>query len=302
MISPRALGALFVCVLQDVRPTREALQSHFKHGGKHYWDETTRELENAGFLRRGRDKVGQQYNYEADVTQLGRDYIRILIGFDFPTTAAVGFSDSLIQQFNTKDINILNSKQESEGKEPTLRHLESEIKQEVVMAGWEGIFESTGTDDYQQEIEEQKARAKQSVQRDVLTRKEEIAEDRRRIRGKKKSTLVWTSTDVAYEFADRVRDLWHIPPWQVNKTNFIPALGQARKLYSTNGEVEYLMVDLFFRSIAHDKFTNAEKLWRTFIKQFAFFHEQANAMLRTDEQKELASTQAKRSQKWLEDE
>jgi len=298
MISPRALGALFACVFQDVRPTREALQSHFKHGGKHYWDETTRELENAGYLRRGRDKVGQQYNYEVEITQHGRDYLQMLIGFDFPTSAAVGFSDSLIQQFNTKYINILNSKQESEGKKDTLRHVESEINEGMNMGGWEGIFDSTGTDDYEQEIAEQKARAQQ----DVIAQKEAKAAVRQAIRGRKKHLTKWTSTDIAYEFSDRVRDLWNIPPWQVGKTNFISALSHARKIYSTNGEVEYLMVDLFFRSISHDKFTNAEKLWRTFIKQFAFFHEQANAMLRTDTQKELASTQAKQSQKWLEDE
>ncbi len=88
MISPRALGALYACVYLGVKPTREALQEHFRQGGKHVWDETTGELVNFGFLARKTYPVGNRRQTDCWITQLGKDYISTPLGSDSATTTS----------------------------------------------------------------------------------------------------------------------------------------------------------------------------------------------------------------------
>jgi hypothetical protein len=78
----------------------------------------------------------------------------------------------------------------------------------------------------------------------------------------------WSPTDSAMEFASRVHNMWHIKPWRVTQSRFIFALANFRKTHETNGEIECLMMDVFFASIEHDtELDDAEKMWRMFIKR-----------------------------------
>lgn len=78
----------------------------------------------------------------------------------------------------------------------------------------------------------------------------------------------WTVSDVAYEFADRLQQHWHIKPWSVVQSRFIPALSNVRKQQDTNGEIEVEVMSRFFDSISINEYDDAEMLWKMFVKRF----------------------------------
>lgn len=75
----------------------------------------------------------------------------------------------------------------------------------------------------------------------------------------------WTCKDVAYEFADRMANIWTIAPFSVTQSRFVQALAVFRKQHDTNGALELEMVDLFFTSLQNDKYTDGNHLWRAFL-------------------------------------
>lgn len=78
----------------------------------------------------------------------------------------------------------------------------------------------------------------------------------------------WTVSDVAYEFSDRLQQHWHIKPWSVVQSRFVPALSNVRKQHDTNGEIEVEVMTRFFDSISINEYDDAEMLWKMFIKRF----------------------------------
>jgi hypothetical protein len=103
----------------------------------------------------------------------------------------------------------------------------------------------------------------------------------------------WNSKDVAYEFADRMLDMWNIPPFRVTQTRFVMALAGLRKRFETNGAIEVAMIDIFFSSIQHDKYKDGNHLWRSFIRIAPSIVEQARIAVTTPEQRETAIVDAK---------
>ena len=76
---------------------------------------------------------------------------------------------------------------------------------------------------------------------------------------------------------------------------FVPALASARLKHGTNGEIEYMMLHLFFESMNMQQHTDSERLWKTFIARFNEFAVKARAMLVSEEQIESAKEQADKS-------
>ena len=103
----------------------------------------------------------------------------------------------------------------------------------------------------------------------------------------------WNSKDVAYEFADRMMDLWNIPPFRVTQSRFVMALAGMRKKFQTNGAIEVAMIDIFFSAIQHDKYKDGNHLWRSFIRIAPSIVEQARISVTTPEQRETAIVEAK---------
>jgi hypothetical protein len=165
------------------------------------------------------------------------------------------------------------------------------------LAGWNGLFDSTAADEKLLDRAEAQRRKKE----EYTAKKEELREKRKN--GKfgrfQVSPALWTSGDIAYEFADRLQKYWHIAPWEVKSSRFIPALGGNRLRYNTDGEREYKMLDLFFSSMDFQKYDSAEHLCWLFIKRFGEFALQAKSMVRSDEEIDEASEQAAKSQEWL---
>lgn len=77
--------------------------------------------------------------------------------------------------------------------------------------------------------------------------------------------VTWTCKDVAYEFADRMANIWTIAPFSVTQSRFVQALAVFRKQHDTDGALELTMIDLFFSTLQHDKYTDGNHLWRAFL-------------------------------------
>jgi hypothetical protein len=75
----------------------------------------------------------------------------------------------------------------------------------------------------------------------------------------------WTCKDVAYEFSDRMANIWSIKPFSVTQSRFVQALAVFRKQHDTDGALELAIVDLFFSTLQHDKYTDGNHLWRAFL-------------------------------------
>ncbi len=117
--------------------------------------------------------------------------------------------------------------------------------------------------------------------------------DKRRVHRNGVEVSRWSSKDVAYEFAERMMDMWNIPPFRVTQTRFVMALGAMRKRFETNGAIEVAMIDIFFISIQHDKYKDGNHLWRSFIRIAPSIVEQARIAVTTPEQRETAIVEAK---------
>ena len=80
---------------------------------------------------------------------------------------------------------------------------------------------------------------------------------------------LWTTSDTAHHFAERVALMWHVKPWETVRTRFKAALANARKEYGTTGDIESRMMDRFFDGLAHHKHVNnPEIIWKVFIRDF----------------------------------
>jgi hypothetical protein len=97
-----------------------------------------------------------------------------------------------------------------------------------------------------------------------------------------KPLAAWTPSDVAYEFANRILSFWHIKPWAVSNSRFIQALAETRKKYDTTAVEELEIMDRFFRALQIDKYTDADMLWKMFIKRFPEYAAEVKNMVKVD--------------------
>ena len=110
----------------------------------------------------------------------------------------------------------------------------------------------------------------------------------------------WSVTDTAFEFANIMHELWHVKPWSVTTSRFRIALADARSTYDTTGDVEKVMIDLYFKQIKHDtKINDPEIIWKRFIMQFNGLKIQAKRIMVTPEDMEREKELARKSQEWM---
>lgn len=135
------------------------------------------------------------------------------------------------------------------------------IEEEGTEVGYD-FFESTssGDDDLIRDREKHMAQKKAEY---VAAR--EKTQARRDLHRSNIDPAHWTCKDVAYEFADRMSNIWSIKPFSVAQSRFVQALSVFRKQYDTNGSLELLMIDMFFASLSAEKYTDGNHLWRAFL-------------------------------------
>lgn len=298
-LSARATGLLVHCVYTGTNPTVASLSVAFKEG-KEAIRSALNELVNEGLLDRKEWRVGNRILTQCSMTEAAFDYVK-LAGYWVPEKLTQERSWRVsgelfpLNELTNTSSNIARDSIKITGEaREEFKTINVEVED---VAGWGGMFDSTSSDELLQDRAEAQAKKKA----EYVAKKQELQEKRKTGKFGRFQVSVenWTSGDIGYEFADRLQAYWHIAPWEVKSSRFIPALGNNRMRYDTNGEIEYKMLDLFFSAMDFQKYDNAEQLCWLFIKRFGEFANQARGMVRTDEQLEEASAQAAKSQEWL---
>ena len=148
-----------------------------------------------------------------------------------------------------------------------------------------------------EDIEQARQRAREAKYRE----KEEAKSKKNEIRMQKRSgdPANWSITDTAFEFANRMHELWHVKPWAVTTSRFRIALAKAQSEHGTNGTLEKLMIDIYFKQIKHDKsIDDPEHIWKRFIHQFAGLKIQAERLMVTPEDIETEKVKSEKSWDW----
>jgi hypothetical protein len=147
------------------------------------------------------------------------------------------------------------------------------------------FFDKTSSEDNDEILA---ARAKHLAEKkaEFAEIKEAQAQRRKDLHRSKISPADWTCKDVAYEFGDRMADLWSIKPFSVTQSRFVQALSVFRKQNDTNGEVELKIIELFFSTLKSEKYTDGNHLWRAFLYKAPSLLMQARDSIITVEQME----------------
>jgi hypothetical protein len=137
-----------------------------------------------------------------------------------------------------------------------------EVEGKEIEMGWEFFEGSSSSDD-----ELVREREKHMVQKkaEYAEAREKKAQQRKDMHRSKIAPASWSCKDVAYEFADRMADIWSIKPFSVTQSRFVQALAGFRKQHDTNGALEMEIINLFFSTLQAEKYTDGNHLWRAFM-------------------------------------
>lgn len=293
MISARALGILFYLCATGESATVVHLNTVFREG-REALRTAFKELEEAGFVERKNTKIQDRHVRESRVTDAGFQYLSDA-GFWAHSTELTRVSGRLLQLSVLNNNIHLNSQVSKEyTRETRDEYMTINVGEEVPYE----FFESTSTEsdwkDERKKYIEYKKKAYEEVKRErnnakKIRRREDV------------EPMLWTSSDIGYEFADRLQEKWNIKPWSLTQTRFVPALAEMRKRLDTDGQVELLMLDMFFSSVDFQKYDDPHMLWKMFIKRAPELAPQAIRMVRTPEQLEEAQVAADKSWDWMEE-
>jgi hypothetical protein len=253
ILSAKATGVLFGIIFQNLEISAENIALHFKEG-KRAITSALLELRNQGFLatNRGRTSSGTFYT-KTVVTQKGYEYIRSnlnnLWGGDEHFAALIYSAPSASRYLS-------------------IGHNAPAV---ITNSGFDGMRdEAAENKEIQDELILQ--REKEKIKREKYIEKQEIKNMTRMQRREYKDRKDWTPTDSAFEFASRVYKSWHIKPWQVTQSKLIQAIAQNRRKYETNGELEFHMMDRFFKLADIEKIISeiddANTMWQMYIYRF----------------------------------
>ena len=124
------------------------------------------------------------------------------------------------------------------------------------------FFSSSATGDDEVTRERSKYEAQKKADYNEMREKERA---KKQVHRSNSDPANWTCKDVAFEFADRVNNLWNIPPFSVLQTRFVQALATFRKQHDTNGAVELELLNLFFSTLQDSKYEDGNHMWKAFI-------------------------------------
>lgn len=296
-LSMKALGALVFAMANEVSPTVRGLEKHLPDGHTAI-RAALKELEVHGFIERKNTKINDRFVRESVVTEAG---VAFLAGYGFQTLKKWGDATETVP---LSQLSVLNNNIHIEAKLVKKYTRDASGAPESVLLGEDGMgyefFEKTSSSEYDDHLAERKKAAEQK-QRDYEAAKRQRHEKRVVLHRDNVDPINWTSSDIGYEFADRLSDKWNIKPWQLTQTRFIPALSEMRKRLGTDGQIDLLMLDMFFESVDFQKYDDPQLLWKMFIKRASELAPQAIRLVRTPDQLAEAQVAADKSWDWMED-
>ena len=275
-LSLRAWGALVYLVNSDASISAEELARRFKEGRKALLP-ALKELRDNGYITTSKQRVGSSWRTVSYVTEKG-----------FRESLMGSSKTALLLQQNSS-INLYSNSYK------VFYESTNGVREGDLKVGYD-FFEKTSDED----SDTREARAKAQAESKATYQELKAADHKRRFTERSsRSHKDWTATDVSFEFANRVHSLWNIKPWQVTRTRFTQALGNSRKKFDTNGEIEFEMLNLFFASMDFTKYDDADALWKIFISRYSELSAQAKVRVNSTDDLATAKVQAEDSWKGL---
>jgi len=284
-LSARAVGLLILILTQDFHISGDALAQHVKEGEKAI-QSSLRELRAYGYLELIKTRVQGRVFSSTRVTDQGYQFFIQLFTVSLMSDHWVNI---LIKPANPSELyKFVRAKKES--------------RRSLVVVTPQGF--TSPTNDANSSSEEEPAQ----LPSPILTgeKRTEYEEKKQKVRKRKfearqgKPREQWTATDVSFEFADRLQEIWQIKPWKVTQSKFTPALKQARDTYETNGEMEVRMIEHFLSTYEASPHTDANVVWKQFIVRFSALAKWAHLTRpKTKEEWEEIKKQAEESWKGL---
>lgn len=148
------------------------------------------------------------------------------------------------------------------------------------------FFDATSGDDSDLLRDRQKHEAKK--REEYLAVREKRAKAKELRHRSKVDPATWTCKDVAYEFAQRIGDMWEVSPFSVTESKFVQALAMFRRQHDTNGAIELELINLFFANFRSEKITDGNHAWRAFLYKAPQLLPTARERVITPEQIETA--------------
>ena len=255
-LSPLAL-AILVKANSGMNISAESVMEHWSIG-RHSALKALKELRELGYIQLRTQKIGASIVKKNYLTDLGSD--RLMAELSLPLVMQNSnkslIANSLIYKPNTPTESVEEFRT---------------VNIEVDSMGYDFFEKQSSIDSDELLAEQQKARnVKKTEYEEQKASRQRKFQSRHNIPKEN-----WSSSDVGYEFADRIHQHWNIKPWSVTQSRFIPALGTMRKKHDTNGLIEIKIMDMFFAGIDFEKYDDAEHLWKLFITRFPSFVQQA---------------------------
>ena len=253
-ISARAVGLLILIITQDFHISGEALAQHVKEGEKAI-QSSLRELRAYGYLELKKTRAQGRVFSSTQVTDRGYQFFIQLFTVSLMNDH---WFNVLIKPDNAKELH----------KFVRLKRVPSPS---LVVVSPKG-FSDPLLDSSLEPEEESSSHPSPAIEG---AKQVKFEEGKQKVRKRKfearqgKPMELWTATDVSFEFADRLQEIWQIKPWRVTKSKFTPALSQARKTYETNGEMEVRMIERFLSNYHANPHTDANIVWKQFIAQYS---------------------------------
>lgn len=278
MITARALGIYLYLYSTGANIASESLARVFKEGERAVGT-ALKELRDLGMIKTEKVRIGGRIMTTSTIVD--PEY--------WTAETAVLLKQSLQ---NSRLILIANSINKLTEYTDEVR----EVYPNVIKIGAEGMHDTFP--DYD-DLENYRAKVRKQKQAEYEEARGAAASKRMAARDPL-NKAAWSPTDSTYEFAHRVHNLFHVKPWQVGNSRFRMALATFRKTYNTDGEIECILMDMFFSSISDDKsLTDPEKIWRMFIKRAPSMVEEARMRLVSDDDIVTAKVNAENSWKGL---
>ena len=297
MISAKALGVLCHLVYTGTKPTVSALQETLG-GGRDLFLSALKELVDEGLVERNNIHINGGLRKECRLTDMAELYLQ---GLGYPTSQMATWGresrpiDLQNQLINPNNITSITSKEVRE------ENLANEYK--TVNMSMEGnlpykFFKGNPEeDDY----------VRDGKEANLKYRAAKMEEGKTTFESKKSTTLqtrhnlaqeLWGSNEVAFEFMERLTQHFHIKN-NITIRLITGAFATMRKAQKTTALEEIKMLDLFFATTKFEKYDDGEHMWKLFVHRASELAVQAKRMVQTEVEKEIAATQAAKSQEWL---
>lgn len=296
-LSMKALGALVYAMSNEISPTVRGLEKHLPDGHTAI-RAALKELENLGFIERKNTKINDRFVRVSTITEAGTQF---LAGYGFHTLKKWGDATETVPLLQPS---MLNNNIHIEAKIVKKYTRDASDANENALVGVDGMgyefFAKTSSSE-QDELLEKRKKFSDEKKQEYQDEKQERHKNRVILHRSKVDPINWTSADIGYEFAERLRHKWNIKPWELTQTRFIPALSEMRKRMNTDGRIDLLMLDMFFESVDFQKYDDPQLLWKMFIKRASELAPQATRVIRTPDQLDDAQVAADKSWDWMED-